>query len=237
MIIKKYLDFLVFEGKKQKWSPAERMIKVPRNLDSLPKDFTLKGLFTGTKSSENVSDELEVFVSNKNDAIKEVGKFVFDCKEEVKVLDKSIQKLKDIENKYWNFSTSVIYIAMIIYMIMNGLRVDQGAMKKAENSYKEVIGEDLNLESEKENTKKFKEESEKMRKEYEKKLNKLKGKIKDEKAKSEKLEEEKEELEKEKKKLKKENEELKEKERIMKVAKNLSNIKIKKTGEPSEFRK
>jgi hypothetical protein len=185
--------------------------------------------FKGMKGEELV-DGVNEFLSDKNN-IDNLDKI--NCTEEKPVIEEIIQNLQKVENKYWNITLSSFFTILVMLMLYNGIKVDQGATKKADQKFKEIKGETVNRESEMDNTKIFKMESEKIKKNIDllkKELNeerKLKNKLE---SNLKKYKEEKEKLEKEKAELEKKNKELKEKQRLQEVKNKLSKLDVKIKG-------
>lgn len=214
MLIKKYREFILRENKKEDWKDKYECRLV---------------YFKGMEGKELV-EGVDEFLSDKSN-IDNLDKI--NCTEEKPVIEEIIQNLQKVENKYWNITLSSFFTILVMLMLYNGIKVDQGATKKADQKLKEIKGETVNKESEMDNTKIFKMESEKIKKNIDllkKELNeerKLKNKLE---SNLKKYKEEKEKLEKEKAELEKKNKELKEKQRLQEVKNKLSKLDVRIKG-------
>jgi hypothetical protein len=222
MIIKKYSQFLLRENKEVDWRDKYECRLVQ---------------FRG-KTGAELAKEAEKFLSDKETIDNLDNPEFLDPNKEKKDIQNIINNFKKAEDTLWtNITFSSFFIILVLLMLWNGNDVDQGAIKKADQKLKEITGENLDKDSEKDNKDTFKLNSEKAKKQYEKNINDLKTKLNEERRLRDKMEsnlkklkEEKEKLGKERAALEKKNKELKEKQRLEEIKKRLNKIEIKISG-------
>jgi Skp family chaperone for outer membrane proteins len=163
------------------------------------------------------------------------------CVEEKTVIEGIIDNLKKIEARYWDRTLSSFFTLLVMLMLYNGIKVDQGTREKADEKLKEITGQNMDKDSKQDDVKKVTLNSEKMNKQYQDNIDKLKSELNKERKLKEKMEsnlkkyqEEKEKLEKEKKELEKKNKELKEKQRLEEIKNKLNKLDAKITGKTNK---
>jgi len=229
MIIKKYQDFLIFESKKgdkkEDWKDKYECRLV-----------SFKG-----KTGDELKEEIGEFLSDQENVNNLDNPKFLNCVEEKTVIEGIINNLKKIETRYWDRTLSSFFTLLVMLMLYNGIKVDQGTREKADEKLKEITGQTIDKDSKQDNVKKASLDSEKMNKQYKDNIDKLKSELNKERKLKEKMEsnlkkyqEEKEKLEKEKKELEKKNKELKEKQRLEEIKNKLNKLDVKITGKPNK---
>jgi hypothetical protein len=229
MIIKKYQDFLIFESKKgdkkEDWKDKYECRLV-----------SFKG-----KTGDELKEEIGEFLSDQENVNNLDNPKFLNCVEEKTVIEGIINNLKKIETRYWDRTLSSFFTLLVMLMLYNGIKVDQGTREKADEKLKEITGQTIDKDSKQDNVKKATLDSEKMNKQYKDNIDKLKSELNKERKLKEKMEsnlkkyqEEKEKLEKEKKELEKKNKELKEKQRLEEIKNKLNKLDVKITGKPNK---
>lgn len=229
MIIKKYQDFLIFESKKgdkkEDWKDKYECRLV-----------SFKG-----KTGDELKEEIGEFLSDQENVNNLDNPKFLNCVEEKTVIEGIIDNLKKIEARYWDRTLSSFFTLLVMLMLYNGIKVDQGTREKADEKLKEITGQNMDKDSKQDDVKKVTLNSEKMNKQYQDNIDKLKSELNKERKLKEKMEsnlkkyqEEKEKLEKEKKELEKKNKELKEKQRLEEIKNKLNKLDVKITGKTNK---